>query len=495
MRIHDKSLNALIGVARRDVTPPVGIYNRSWGAAKHDTAEGIHRPLTATAIAIAPTIGPRGSRSDTEGGQAFAPQGTLVLVAVDAGWWQLNDDEWYVRGAVLERYGLDPARVMIAFAHTHAGPSLCPADADKPGGGMIAEYLRYLRDQVVEAAGEAIRSVVPATLTWAYGKCNLATNRDLPEPNGNKLPRSSKNEGERQPVGAPRIVCGFNPNKTAEDTLLVGRITEDATGRIIGTIVNYACHPTTLAWDNKLISPDYVGALHETVERDTGGVPCAFLQGSSGELAPREQYVGDTAIADRNGRQLGYAVLSTLESMLPPRTALEYAGVVESGAPLATWKRVPHEPSKVIAAELIQVPLPLKPWESPEDIERQAAACEDRVMGERLRRKLRVRQSVGTGKTCDQPAWIWRIGDAILVGQPNETYSAFQQALRKACPGAAVVVMNLVNGCVGYLSPADCHDLDIYQVWQCPFDRKALAVLVGACAERMAAMIEASPDK
>ena len=38
------------GVARRDVTPPVGIYARSWGAATHEVAEGIHRPLTATAV-------------------------------------------------------------------------------------------------------------------------------------------------------------------------------------------------------------------------------------------------------------------------------------------------------------------------------------------------------------------------------------------------------------------------------------------------------------
>ena len=35
----------LIGVARRDVTPPVGIYARMWGAAKHDQAEGVHKPL------------------------------------------------------------------------------------------------------------------------------------------------------------------------------------------------------------------------------------------------------------------------------------------------------------------------------------------------------------------------------------------------------------------------------------------------------------------
>jgi hypothetical protein len=451
---------AIIGVARRDVTPPAGIYNRAWGAARHDVAEGIHRPMTATAISI----------RARDGGEPGSDR-PLVLVAVDAGWWQLNDDEMYVRGAVLERFGLDPARVMIAFAHTHAGPSLCRADADKPGGHLVAGYLQAFRDAILDAVDESLRTARPATLAWAYGRCGLATNRDLPDPD------------------KPRVVCGYNPAHAADDTLLVGRITEDATGRVMGTIANYACHPTTLAWDNKLISPDYVGALHEIVETHTGGAPCAFLQGASGELSPAEQYVGDTGIADRNGRWLGYAVLATLESMLPPRTALCYAGVIESGAPLAVWERKPREPPAAVDARLFAVPLPLKPLAGEAEIEREAAACADRVMAERLRRKLRVRQSVGTGETCVTQAWCWRVGDALLVGQPNEAYSAFQVALRRAFPDRAVAVMNLVNGCVGYLSPAPLHDLDIYQVWQSPFDRPALDVLVDACARSLNEMI------
>ncbi len=469
--LFDPSGGAIIGVARRDITPPVDIYSRCWGAAEHDVAEGVHRPLIATAIALLPPAeqaqdaGKEARPLNKQASRMPAPQGTLVLVAVDAGWWQVNDDEWYVRGAMVERLGLDPAAVMVGFTHTHAAPSVCAGDRDKPGGHLIAAYLEQFRDAIVDAADEAIRTASPATLAWAYGRCNMATNRDLPDPD------------------RPRIVCGHNPNHVADDTVLVGRITDDANGRIMGTIVNYACHATTLAWDNKLLSPDFVGAMREIVERDTGGAPCAYLQGCSGELSPREQYVGDTEIADRNGRQLGYAALSALESMLPPRTALQYTGVVESGAPLATWGRVPHEPSRVFAAEMIQVPLPLKPWKSQEEIEREAAACENRVMAERLIRKLRVRQAVGPGATCDQAAWIWRIGDAILVGHPNEAYSDFQLELRKAFPESAVVVMNLVNGCVGYLSPAELHDLDIYQVWQCPFDRDALSVLTAACEQ------------
>ena len=38
------------GFARADITPPVGIYHRMWGAALHDRATGVHRRLTATAL-------------------------------------------------------------------------------------------------------------------------------------------------------------------------------------------------------------------------------------------------------------------------------------------------------------------------------------------------------------------------------------------------------------------------------------------------------------
>lgn len=66
------------GVATRDVTPPVGIYARTWGAATHDVADGIHRPFAATAAVFAP----------------IASEGpVLALVAVDIGWFQFGADE------------------------------------------------------------------------------------------------------------------------------------------------------------------------------------------------------------------------------------------------------------------------------------------------------------------------------------------------------------------------------------------------------------------
>src|SRR5437588_13011421 len=45
------------GHARVDITPPVGIYHRMWGAARHERATGVHRPLFAEVLAFAPADG------------------------------------------------------------------------------------------------------------------------------------------------------------------------------------------------------------------------------------------------------------------------------------------------------------------------------------------------------------------------------------------------------------------------------------------------------
>ena len=117
------------GVARRDVTPPVGIYARSWGAATHDVAEGVHRPLTATAAVIAPPAGDGPS---------------LALVALDLGWLQYEPDERGLRDAIMERTGLGEPELLIAMSHTHATANANSQLTDRPGVELIRPYLDRL---------------------------------------------------------------------------------------------------------------------------------------------------------------------------------------------------------------------------------------------------------------------------------------------------------------------------------------------------------------
>ncbi|MEX2381790.1 MAG: neutral/alkaline non-lysosomal ceramidase N-terminal domain-containing protein [Opitutales bacterium] len=454
LRDRSQGFSGLIGVARRDITPPVGIYARQWGAAAVDVAEGVHRPLVLTAFYF----------RERAGGDP------LILVAMDGFMFRDPKDEYAIRQPLLELFGIGPERLMLNLSHTHASCSISTSDADKPGGELIAPYLEKIRGAAMDAAREAQRTAVASVLTWEQGRCGLARNRDLRDPE------------------AGRFVCGYNPSGTADDTVLVGRVTRDSNGGIVGTLVNYACHPTTLAWDNRLISPDFVGATREVIERETGA-PAAFLQGASGELAPRRQYTGDIAVADANGRELGFAVLGVLAGMLPPRSALGYAGVRESGAPLALWELEDSAVGESLSARQGAVDLPLKPQPSEEEVLRELEQCPDRTLQERIYRKLlRIRQ-LGTEPICRVPFWTWRLGDAVVAAHSSEAYSLLQTELRRIFSPSPVVVMNLTNGAsLSYIYPADRaeSDLPLYQAEVSPFEPTALSLLIEACAESIA---------
>ena len=452
LEIIPPSASAIVGVARRDITPPVGIYARMWGAAKRDRSEGTHKPISTTALVIKRDKG----------------EMPLVIVSIDLA--LLGDlggvtDEEFIIKPVLESLAIDRRHIMVNCTHTHSAPWTALSRSHLPGGDLLPAYQKHLGEAIREAAREALATAQRATFTWATGRCNLAANRDLPDPD----------------KPGKRIICGYNPDKPADDTVVVGRVTRDVDGSVLATLVNYACHPTTLAWDNKLISPDFIGAMRDVIEANTGAAPCLFLQGASGELAPAHDYVGDTAIADKHGRQLGYAAMSALESMLPPRHKLTYRGVMESGAPLAVWLPERFEPSKLVAADGFDIPLPIKKMPSVARMEADIAACKDRTLRERMFRKLQIVKTLGDSGTFAMPAWVWRLGGAIIVAHPNEAYSCFQQDLRAALPDFAVVVMNVTGPELGYINPPEMFKENIYQVWQTPFDKPALGVLTKTC--------------
>jgi hypothetical protein len=456
------------GLAQCDVTPPLGIYHRAWGAALHDRATGVHRQLTATALVFQAATEP-------------ALEGTeQVLVAVDHCLLGAAEIEALLT-AVSGRTGLPAEQLVVVFSHMHAAGLMGLERRGLPGGELIPPYLERLTAQVADIVVQARRSVAPATVVYATGRCALAGHRDLWD------------------TKSGQFVCGYNPDGPADDTVLVARVSY-AAGRTAASVVNYACHPTTLAWQNTLISPDFPGAMREVVEQATGA-PCVFLQGASGDLGPREGFVGDPGVADRNGRQLGHAALAALEALPPPGSSFRYAGPVISGATLGSWEHLPLD-----AAELGRkgrwcrrrwtVDLPYRGdlctveqleaartnWQVGEAAARQAGdlakARDCRAMVERMTRWLNRVAALPRGKAFPLPVTLWQMGDALWLAVEGEHYQLLQRTLRKRFPGAPVIVATLANGSrPAYLPPADAYGKGIYQ--------ESIAVLAPGCLEQL----------
>ena len=447
------------GVARRDITPPVGIYHRMWGAALHDQATGVHRPLTATVLRLQPVSA--GANLPTVAAQLLISLDHCILE---------SSEMRALAATAAAAAGIEPDHVLITLTHTHGSGWMARSRSHLPGGQLIEPYLLQLREQVAAAAAEATATLRPAVAVIGTGRCSLARHRDF----------FDNNRGH--------AVCGLNPDGQSDDTLLVARLIDESQ-QTLAVIVNYACHPTTLAWDNTLISPDYVGAMRETVEQVTGGL-CLFLQGASGDLGPREGFTGDTQVADRNGRELGYAVLSALQALPEPGAQYAYQGPVLSGTWIGSWKHQPFSTAQLASnAEwswhqlILEVPyrhdLPTieetranrETWLAEEQRVRQLADPNNheelrniRANTEQLTRQLTRLEALAPGRCCPLQITLGVSGDALWVFTPGELYQVFQQTLRQRFAPRPVFVTTLTGDWQpGYIPPASSYGYGIYQ--------------------------------
>jgi len=442
------------GLALADITPPVGIYHRMWGAASHDRSAGVHRPLRASVMIF------------QQSGKAALAAATLqVVVALDH--CLLDGREVSVlKETVCAETKLPVEAIVVVFSHTHAAGLMSRERSGLPGGELIPGYLDDMHAIVARLAKEAHDRLVDVTITYGLGSCRLAANRDFRDPLTNEW------------------VCGLNPDVPADDTVVVARVT-DAADRTVATLVNYACHPTTLAWQNQLISPDYVGAMREVVE-DATGAPCVFLQGASGDLGPREGFVADVAVADRNGRQLGYAALTALTALPPPNQRYRYRGSVVSGATLGQWEYEPLDQDAQRQACQWQVTrtaarLPYRPelpsvTAAEEECERlrlaeaaaraagtQAEASNLRALLERQTRLL-ARLRFLPQEAYPYGIVVWNVGAAVWCAVQGEPYNLLQTELRRRFPQTPLVIAVLADSWgASYLPPARLYGTGIYQ--------------------------------
>ncbi len=449
--IHTPTSICRLGLGITDITPPVGMYHRMWGAAKHDRSTGVHRTLRATAMIL-------------ESADGHAAQRHLFVSLDHCMFRPPEMDELKRRTCELLKIGEND--LTIVFSHTHGAGLLTRDRVNLPGGDLIAPYLDGLPAKIATAVKEAEEFLEPVTLTYASVDCRMGHHRDCwDDTNG-------------------LFVCGFNPDVELSLPVIVVRAT-DAEGEHVTTLVSYPCHPTTLAYENTLISPDYIGALRGVVENATQS-PCLFLLAPCGDIGPREGFVGDFAVADRNGRQVGYAALQALEAMGPVAQDFKYLGPVISGATLGNWRFEPQSAEQTRQAQRferrrVEVPLDYLP-DMPtveqarnelSDLQTQESAAQTkgdvpetarlRALVERKRRL--IERITPLPEKFTYVVDLWRVGDATWVCVDGEPYYALQAELQRRFPQQTLLVMTLANGAKSsYLPTREAYDKSLYQV-------------------------------
>ena len=176
----------------------------------------------------------------------------------------------YLKKKIIQRFDfLQSDEIIIHATHTHSSFDLTGEFYYQGGalafikGVMFADnkndkFIVWMANRITQMVSKLINNLQPCKIAWKKEKFNpnLVLNRRWPL---------------RRTIPELGIISFKNRND----------------GKIIGLIINYACHPTSLSFMNNKLSADYPGRIIYQIGKLThNSIKCVYFNGPSGDLNP-----------------------------------------------------------------------------------------------------------------------------------------------------------------------------------------------------------------
>jgi len=406
------------GFADRDISPEIGMerpggYGKSFHKAFHDACKA------------------RAAVFD-DGKQVVALVGLDALIIREP-------SVERVRKAIHEQTGIAPEAVLIGASHSHSsGPTgmVLPGEFDHadPWIQELAyerssmadpEYLKTMEQGIIDAVVEAYESRAALQLGFGSGsEGEVCFNRRFFMKNGLTYTHPR--------FGNPEMLKPAGPIDPEVGVIAAW----DAEGKLIGCVVNFACHATT---SPRGISANYIYYVEEAVRgmMDEEAV-VVFLNGASGDvtqvnnLSPIRGPVGEDA-ALKLGGSIGAEAVKVMLSM---DVKTDSATVKASQKILEIPRRKPSD-ERLAAAKVMsgQPPTPdtnLTDWIFNKEI----------LLLDALIAKEPVR---------DVEVQAIQVGPAVFLTTPAEYFCDFGLRQKAESHFPFTWPVSLANGCVGYV--------------------------------------------
>lgn len=243
-----------VGFSQVDITPPAGtvLTGPKGGAVK-----GTDDPLYARAMVV------------RNGGQ------TLAIVSLDLVKIRRDLADAAI-AEVTKRTGIAREAVMICPTHNHSSP-LVPV-----GGPRNKDYLVTLPGAIADCIEQASKALQPASMLLGRSLVyHVQHRRVISKTDGLVLNTWLKKLNNVKEI--PQVLGTAGP---IDPELWVARF-DSLDGKVLGTLVNFSCHPhihnrRLLKW-----SADYPGLIAEELANEYGGgMVSVFSQGCSGNINP-----------------------------------------------------------------------------------------------------------------------------------------------------------------------------------------------------------------
>lgn len=393
------TLNA--GFAQIDVTPPPGTAKIGW--LRLVTINRIADPIFAR-VAVFRT-----------------PARSIGFVQLDTLCVRWSTAE-QIRRRITEQFGFPGQNVMVSATHNHAGPAVANV-ADVP---RDEAYLATLVDRCVQAFGEALARCVPATVGFARKAVfGLSYNRRTVVRGG--LVRTQTK------FTSPDALYSEGP----VDPELAVIAVRDTQGKLLGSLVNFTCHPVHHGGDDAC-SGGWPGELCRSLQ--AMGCPVAlFLNGAAGDI--------------QSGTATGLDVDLTMQAQgqALARHAIELIALA------------PQRHEARIAAASTTVQLDYR--EPTDDQVRGTAIGAQRFVDPAIydRHMPALIQRIAKRKT--QPAQVQTlfINDTAFVSIPAEYFCQLGLNIKAKTPPRHTLIVGFANGMVGYVPTRDAFSRGGYE--------------------------------
>jgi neutral ceramidase len=385
-------------------------------------AHGTHDPLVATAMVVA------------------GDGGAVALCGCDVVW---LDDALVrsVRERVAERTDLDAEAVLLGASHTHNGPAVGPmVYPNVPREDVRRRLIEDLVAVLVAAAADRR----PARVGWGGAdeaavlenrRCEYRAQRD-PADADDLLVQLETGQRPAPENVAPERVESERGRVDGEVSVLA---VESTDGERVGTLLNFACHPTNVGGAlNDRYSADYVGVLRDELRAAFGDDHrTVFGLGACGELRPRDQSAGFGVVED-----IGETLADDARGVDAGGGADRVAWESET---LSLRRRRPGDEHLAAARERLA---------------EQAGTENDRALWA-AHEALALEDAAPTHEV---EVWAARIGDAALVALPGEVFHEHGRAIKERSPFERTLVTTLANGYCGYVPTEAAFERGGYEV-------------------------------
>jgi len=266
------------GFAETEITPPIGTLKIGWK--RIIVSDKILDPLFARAAVF------------ESGGRSL---GFIQLDTLSIRWTQVSE----MRRLIAEKFGFPGGNIMVAATHNHAGPAVANC-GDVPRDDAYVE--RLVRD-VVEMFGRALKDMTDAEIGFGSAfEFRVSHNRRVVMRDGTVRTHGTFSDPDALYVEGP-----IDP----EVGVLAAR---DRKGDILGTMVNFACHPTHHGGEPSL-SAGFPGVVARRM-KEVGCPVTLYLNGASGNLHTSDPTRGGADIGmEEAGGFLAEDVVGIMEQM------------------------------------------------------------------------------------------------------------------------------------------------------------------------------------